>query len=336
MENARNNRLRPQIGKVEFPRKSALRLALRQFAGLALTLACAALLTAVSLPRNSLGYRVYNLGGTPCRWNVAALASGTVVWDVGPGAPDMVRQAMLLATQEWSVATGGTLQFAEGPGGIRVEWDADGSRIPDPLFLAYATFTAAGDGRIASALIVINASDYTWRRGGNGGMGAYVDGKREAPLDSVVLHELGHALGLDHSDAAPEALVGQSSPSDLPTMNSVIYPGAQTLHVDDDAGIQSLYGGTRAPQTTPEASPLTIVASRVKGRAPLNVTFTELTRSRKTAWDFSDGVALTGAKARHRFMTPGTYTVTARNEGQRGTVVVEVEARPRKTRANTR
>lgn len=48
-------------------------------------------------------------------------------------------------------------------------------------------------------------------------------------LSSVILHELGHSLGLNHSE----------------DVNSIMYPyysGALTLGTDDIAGIQSIYG----------------------------------------------------------------------------------------------
>jgi hypothetical protein len=55
-------------------------------------------------------------------------------------------------------------------------------------------------------------------------------------LFTVAAHEIGHALGLDHSTTSPYNIM-------YPT-----YDGTKTVLTSDDiAGIQSLYGGARAP-----------------------------------------------------------------------------------------
>jgi Matrixin/Bacterial TSP3 repeat len=66
---------------------------------------------------------------------------------------------------------------------------------------------------------------------------------RDVDLLTVAAHEIGHTLGLAHSND-PEALMFAS------------YSGPHRFLADDDiAGVQSLYGVASAPQPAPEAPP---------------------------------------------------------------------------------
>jgi PKD repeat protein len=255
------------------------------------------------------------------------VAKGAIKWNVAPDAPAIVRESMQAVAQAWSEATAGEVKFEEGIGGIQVEWDADGSKIVDTLYLAYTTFNADVDNHIISSKVIINALSYTWHRGGNTGVGPVVNGKRDSNLDSVLMHEIGHALGLDHSDRNAASIVGTWSASDLPTMNSVIYPGADSLHSDDDAGITTLYpsGAASAPSLGVSASPLT-------GRGPLTVSFNTLDGS-LALWDFGNGTQGSGAETTHKFTTPGVYTVTCTANGTSTTVQIEVTKKGKKAKA---
>jgi hypothetical protein len=71
----------------------------------------------------------------------------------------------------------------------------------------------------------------------------------------VLIHELGHALGLAHPDSA-----GQSVDA---IMNSVI-SSRETLSSDDIAGGQSLYGAPAAPTPTPTPSHLVNISTRME------------------------------------------------------------------------
>jgi hypothetical protein len=241
---------------------------------------------------------------TPYSWNLSALQNKTILWQLNPNVPAIASDAMQACLQAWSDATGGAFNFTQSAGGIIVDWDTDGSKIPDPLFLAYTTFNADSAGHIINARIVVNAYNYTWHRGGFGGVGPALNGVRDANLDSVILHELGHALGLDHSDKIPSAIVGIQIPGDPPTMNSVIYPGAGKLHDDDRAGIRSLYAGAAVPP-----SAITITASAASGKAPLTVDFTQMGGDASTTWDFGDGSTGSGLAANHIFTANGAFTV---------------------------
>ena len=67
----------------------------------------------------------------------------------------------------------------------------------------------------------------------------------------LILHELGHAIGLDHSAARESVMAG---PPVAPA-----YSYATTLTADDVAGCQALYGASTQPPVarTPEPSPIT-------------------------------------------------------------------------------
>jgi hypothetical protein len=255
--------------------------------------------------------------GKPYAWS----QSTTVIrWSVEPAAPAIVRESVLFAIETWSSATSSVLKFEEGPGGIAVVWDSSGDKIIDSIFLAYTTFTADGNSNINGGRITVNAYNYTWRRGGYGGVGPIANGKREANLDSVMLHELGHALGLDHSDKNPSALVGTVSPGDYPTMNSIIYDGAQTLHIDDETGVRSLYNAG-----SPPAAVLPITATPLSGPRNMVVSFSNAEGAEDTDWDFGDGGIASGASVQHKFTALGTYTVTAKSNGLTAQVTIEIK-----------
>ena len=257
---------------------------------------------------------------TAYHWNLA-LQNGTINWHLADGVPSMAGESMTACMQSWSDATSGAFKFAQGPGGVSVDWDTDGTKIPDPTYLAYTTFNADATGRITDARIVVNAHNYTWHRGGFGGVGPTINGVRDANLDSVILHELGHALGLDHSDKNPAAIVGTLVAGDPPTMNSIVYPGAGSLHDDDKAGIRSLYD--TSVHVAPSA--ITVTPSVTQGtKAPLNVSFTQVGGDASTTWDFGDGSTSTGTSAQHAFTANGTYTVTVDCLGTKATTTILV------------
>lgn len=72
----------------------------------------------------------------------------------------------------------------------------------------------------------------------------------------VLLHELGHAIGLDHPDSAGQHVAA--------IMNSVM-SNQETLSSDDKAGAQSMYGApTGSPTPTPSTSRLANISTRMR------------------------------------------------------------------------
>jgi PKD repeat protein len=115
-------------------------------------------------------------------------------------------------------------------------------------------------------------------------------------LFSVALHEMGHSLGMNHSDV-PSAVMYYAISS------SRVFTG---LTSDDIAGIQSIYAPAAVP---PVAS---FVGSPRSGSVPLTVQFTDLSSGTPTSWSwsFGDGGASTQQNPSHIYQTAGSYTVS--------------------------
>ena len=282
-------------------------------------LLCTVMLTVVMsgfFGRPATAYKFFtNTQNTPYTWR-----QRTINWQIQDGAPEIVRESVLYATKTWSDACGGAIAFNEAPGGIAVVWDPSWATIQDSVFLAYTMFTADGDAHIVNATVLINARDYTWHRGGYTGV-QYLNGGRDANLDSALVHEFGHALGLDHCNKDLSTIAGLYGDGDYPTMWSVLYAGADTLHLDDETGVRALYP---SQPPAPEAA-LAIDASPQAGRKPLTVFFSTSENDAGTRWDFGDGTPQSGATLQHTFTAPGYYEITASANGQRAKIIVEVD-----------
>ena len=132
----------------------------------------------------------------------------------------MIRDTVQAALNKWCVACSGGFQFEGAPGGITVTFDRF-------YYGAAYTTRVIQDGKITAATIVLN-SRYRWCRKPIGIVLRF-SRRSEADLDAVLTHEIGHALGMEHSDI------------ENTTMWPLIYPSTATLAQDDVNGICSLY-----------------------------------------------------------------------------------------------
>ena len=150
----------------------------------------------------------------------------------GDAERDLIRRAFALWAEE------SPLNFAEVPNGtadIVIGWAAGDHGDGDPFdgpgdVLAHASFPNPYEN---SEVFLHFDDDERW-----------VDSEtRNVDLLTVAAHEIGHTLGLGHSNS-PDALMFAS------------YSGPHRFLSDDDvAGVQSLYGVTSAPQPAPESPP---------------------------------------------------------------------------------
>ena len=194
---------------------------------------------------HSSAYACQPPGAVSSRYVPFESSSGPVHWgrknisySFADNVPDFAKTSITNSFGQWAQAVGGLLifnQVASG-GDIKIVWDDTGVIIPDPTFIGYTTLTWE-NSVLSSAQIILNPKGYTFHSGEP--RGAIIGSPGTADIDGVGLHEIGHSLGLNHSDLDPTKLIGH----DTPTMNSVIYPGAEKLHQDDIAGIQALYSG---------------------------------------------------------------------------------------------
>jgi hypothetical protein len=280
----------------------------------------------LALPSQLLAFEFFRTAdGTPCRWDLSTLPAKTISWRLSEGSPEILRESTRFACLNWTVASAGTIQFAEGDGGVLITWAAP--EIPDgtPAQTVLTTRSAA----IVGAEITLNTKSFAWKRT-TGSTKTAGDTREELDLDAIILHEMGHVLGLHHSDENTAATVGTTNNFDLPTMNSIVHPTARTLHLDDISGLRQLYGITAPlPQLFAEASPAV-------GKAPLKVALFQTGGDADTMWDLGNGSITMGENAAVRYKTPGFYTVTAESNGMTATVIVEVTKKkikkPKKSR----
>lgn len=266
-----------------------------------------------------------SLDGTPYTWPQGHV----VTWKTTPGSPPMLREAVMDAATKWSEAAGWAIVFSENEqcADVVFHWDWSGEGI-DPYFLGYA-WVSMVEGAIKTGDVVINGSDYDWYRGAGGVRRQF--GRQAANLDAVVLHEMGHIIGIGHANDNAEEIVGGLDNSDLPTMWFVQYPKADTLHADDAAAVQFLYpggSGTWVPQEDQEPLEAWVVTPQ-KRVVPRKFVWFQAFSVQPVRWYFGDGSSRRGAKVRHKFRRAGLYVVTAVSGSAWCSMLVVVGKKPR-------
>jgi hypothetical protein len=186
---------------------------------------------AYDLKRTSDGYPVH-WGAFPVRFVMDARGPR----DLGLEAAE---RAVLGAFRAWQGAPGSAVAFVydgrvQRPV-VGYDRDADvnhnavtfsGDRWSyggEPLAVTLTLFRR-GSGELVDADIVVNEHAYVW------GEGAAVDND----LQNALTHEVGHFLGLGHSDTIEATMYASAAPGEI---------GKRTLHPDDVAAVQQLYPG---------------------------------------------------------------------------------------------
>jgi PKD repeat protein len=228
--------------------------------------------------------------------------AGKILWLKGRGTSDLPDATALNTFQQmfqkWEYLSDSTVAFRQDGETIEAGQAIDQrnvlsflEKVPTKIFDEFTlavTFLIynESDGLFIDTDIVFNDRDVVWA----------VDSSAIS-LDRVALHEIGHFIGLDHTNDSAD----------------VMYPtakGVSSFSVGDIEGARTLYplDSTLAPVAAASASPAI-------GNAPLAVSFSSENSFGRAglpvtySWDFGDGSPLdTSVAPAHTYAAAGTYT----------------------------
>jgi hypothetical protein len=184
------------------------------------------------LPGLASGYDVKRTGdGIPLRW-----PGGTVRCSVDDHASDDLPGhseigAVHAALATWSAIPGSPVEVRAASAGddaasARVSWWPDWEEQADALALTVVTYDVES-GEILDAEIRVN-DEVDWTIGGESDAG----GDAVFDVQNTLAHEVGHLLGLAHSNAEAATMYASSAPREVQKRD---------LHEDDLAGFGYLY-----------------------------------------------------------------------------------------------
>ncbi|KQQ25958.1 hypothetical protein ASF58_13615 [Methylobacterium sp. Leaf125] len=184
----------------------------------------------------------YALEGPRWGTGAAGTSGGTVTWAVDGTIPTSFVSLLQAAFATWAAAANIAFQQVATTASAQIDVTLGGI---DGLgnTLGYAHYTYSGQ-RMQSVEITFDSGE-----GWHAVSGGRVVSTQNVDLSLVALHEIGHALGLDHYNTKPEV------------MNAVLNTSIKTLAAGDLAGIQALYGAPSAPVMAAAAPSSPVAAS---------------------------------------------------------------------------
>lgn len=180
------------------------------------------------------------------KWGPSQLGtSATVTWAAESSLPAAFLSDIRAAFTDWASQAGLTFKQVASTSGANIKL---GEAYIDGLdnVLGETDYTYSG-GSFTSAEITFDSGE-GWRT--SNGQVVSRDGVK---LFVLALHEIGHALGLDHYNASPTV------------MNAYLNPSVTDLTASDIAGIQALYG---APSTLVASVPTPVTPAPTTTASP--------------------------------------------------------------------
>ncbi len=180
-----------------------------------------------------------------------ALADGATSWNTAASPVFGMWNIVVARVRMVTVATPAAVASNDGVNSIAFSTTVFGQAFGSgTLAVTYRSYTQ-NHVTVESDILFNRAQQFDSYRGA---LRFGSNGYAIADIRRVLLHELGHALGLDHPDTHGQHVAA--------VMNSII-SNQETVSADDKVGMQSLYG---APSTSqpPAASRLINISTRVK------------------------------------------------------------------------
>ena len=171
------------------------------------------------------------------KWGTAGLGSagGVVTWAIDSTVPAAFVATITAAFADWASYANITFQEVSSTATAQIDFMMSAIDGVDNI-LGQTNYSYSGS-RFTSADVDFDSSE-GWHVSGNSIVST--DGVNFFP---VALHEIGHALGLDHYNAAPAI------------MNGFLNPSVTNLAQSDIDGIEAIYGHAVTPvATTPPVS----------------------------------------------------------------------------------